>query len=508
MSIKRIAPIFVLLALVLGIVAYQSFTAGEAVAVPPDKPITEAEQATDVEQNVAEAVVADEAVAQDKAAPSAVAVSDEAVAGKAAKPHPAAVPEFVPPQPVTLATGPEAVAFAMGDPDAPVQIVEFTDYQCPFCQRYATETMPTLLENLVDSGRVSYAIKDLPLDSIHPEARSASVAARCAGEQEAYLPMHDAIFASQAEWQGMGDEAEAIFTYLAVDLDLNVDTFSTCMADDRQAEKVQANVDEAMSLGVNGTPFFFIEGYGVSGAQPYEMFEAAVELAETGELEEVIQAQARQVYELMLAQQAAMAEPEPAQPAAPIEVPLNDAITFGDPNAPVTIVEYSDFQCPFCARYALQTFPQIEEKLIETGKVRYVFKDLPLISIHPQAVLAAEASRCAAVQELGSAGYLAMHNILFERQTEWSGQADAADLFAGYAADIGLDSESFATCLQEHEFEAAIQADVQEAQELGFRGTPAFLINGQPVMGAQPFEVFEQAVEYLIAEASVETGSN
>jgi len=366
--------------------------------------------------------------------------------------------------------------------------------------------MPTLIENLVESGRVFYAIKDLPLEAIHPEARSASVAARCGGEQDAYLPMHDAIFAAQADWSGSGDAAQSTFTSLAAELKLDVDAFSTCMSDGQQAQFVQANIDEALSLGVGGTPFFFIDGYGISGAQPIELFEMAVELAENGELDAVIEAQARQAYDAMVAQEAANFQQAPPQPAAPVEVALDDAYTLGDANAPVTIVEYTDFQCPFCARHALQTFTQIEEDFVKTGKVRYVFKDLPLTSIHPQAALAAEAARCAGDQD--QATYLAMHNLLFEKQKNWSGQANAAGLFADYAAEIGLDSESLKTCLDNHEFEDAVQADIQEAVQLGFNGTPAFLINGQPLVGAQSFEIFEQAVESLLATASLDTANN
>jgi protein-disulfide isomerase len=519
MSMKRFIPIFLLLALVIGVAACQSNTAEEAVDITLDSHTTETEQAADVDQHAPGDVDADETVKHEDAAPSNgapsdVAESDEVVAQQAAAPGEAAIPEFVPPQPVTLPTGPEAVAFAMGDPDAPVHVIEFTDYQCPFCQRYATQTMPAVLENLVESGRVFYAIKDLPLDRIHPEARSASVAARCAGEQDAYLPMHDAVFAAQADWSGTGDGAEVVFTELAAELDLELDAFSTCLADGRQADNVQANVEEAMSLGLNGTPFFIIDGYPMSGAQPYEAFEMAVGLAENGELGDVITAYARQAYEAMVARQAPpaaqapRAQQAPLPPAAPVEVALDNAYAIGDRDAPVTIVEYTDFQCPFCARHALQTFTQIEQDLVETGKVRYIFKDLPLTSIHPQATLAAEAARCAGAQDTGLDAYVAMHHTLFEEQQAWSGQANAADLFANYAAEIGLDGGSFATCLENHDYQDAVQADMQEAVALGINGTPAFLINGHLVSGALPFEVFEQAVESLIAEASVETASN
>ena len=166
MSMKRIIPILALSLLVMGLGACQPDTADKAVGIAADSSGTETEQAAYVENS---SPVEGEA--------------DDAVAPEDAEADKAAVPEFVPPAPARLASEPEAVAFAMGDADAPLQIVEFTDYECPYCQRYAQETMPALVESLVDSGRVFYAIKDLPLDAIHPEARSASVAARCAGEQ-------------------------------------------------------------------------------------------------------------------------------------------------------------------------------------------------------------------------------------------------------------------------------------------------------------------------------------
>jgi protein-disulfide isomerase len=150
----------------------------------------------------------------------------------------------------------------------------------------------------------------------------------------------------------------------------------------------------------------------------------------------------------------------------------------------------------------------IEENLVETGKVRYVFKDLPLTSIHPQAMLAAEASRCAGTQDTSEEAYLAMHTMLFEEQEAWSGQANAADLFAGYAAEIGLDGDDFAACLENHDTAAAVQADMEEALSAGITGTPAFLINGRLVSGALPFEAFEQAVESAIAEAAGQPAGN
>jgi protein-disulfide isomerase len=136
--------------------------------------------------------------------------------------------------------------------------------------------------------------------------------------------------------------------------------------------------------------------------------------------------------------------------------------------------------------------PQIQETYIDTGQVRYVFKDFPL-AFHPNAQKAAEASRCAGVQ----GAYWPMHEQLFEDQAAWSGldPAQAVETFVGYAADMGLDAEAFRRCLASGQFAEQIAADLQAGQEAGARGTPSFLVNGQLLVGAYPFETFQQMIE-------------
>lgn len=363
----------------------------------------------------------------------------------------------------------ENVATAVGDPDAPVTIVEYTDYQCPYCQQHAQTTLPQILSELVETGDVYYVIKDLPLDNIHPDARSAAVAARCAGEQDAYMAMHDALFAAQSQWAGQGEAAQNAYVALAADLDLDTDAFAACLEEDRYADAVQANVDEALAFGVQSTPSFFINGLPLSGARPFELFAYAVDLAQEGTLAD------------------AYVPPEPQ---------VEGAYSVGDPNAPVTIIEYTDFQCPFCSRHFSNSFPQIKENYIDTGQVHYIFKDFPLTNIHPQATKAAEAARCAGDQD----AYLEMHHTLFERQAEWSGSANATELFSGYAAELGLETGTFDQCLQSGAHEAAVQADLEEAVSMGFNGTPAFIINEHFMSGAQPYELFAQAIERFLAE--------
>ena len=404
-------------------------------------------------------------------------------------------PEYAVPTPVAIPVEADNVAWSAGNPDAPVQIVEFTDYQCPFCQQYAMETFPTLFTEMIESGRAFYAIKDLPLDSLHPEAIVAGTAVRCAGEQDAYKEMHDAVFANQAIWGGSGETAAInAIADLAETMGLNGEALISCIEQGDQRAQVLANQEEALALGVSSTPTFYINGYPLRGAQSYDVFDAVAELIENGELEATLEAQMQQAYALAQAQAAQEAQAQP--PSGPVEVPIEGAYAIGDPGAPVTIVEYTDFQCPYCSRHYEQTFLQLKEDYIDTGVVYYVFKDFPLTQIHPDAVLAANAARCAGEQD----AYLAMHDTLFAQQQEWDRNPEAESIFNQYAAEMGLDEDQFASCLANRTYEEDVYADLNEGISFGINGTPAFFLNGYFLSGAQPYGTFVDAVAYLLEE--------
>ncbi|MCA9944721.1 MAG: thioredoxin domain-containing protein, partial [Anaerolineales bacterium] len=354
-------------------------------------------------------------------------------------------------------------------------------------------TFPTLFTEMIENGRVFYAIKDLPLDNLHPEAIVAATAVRCAGEQDAYKAMHDSVFANQELWSGNGETAAiSIFADLAADLGLDGDELTGCIQAGAQRELVLANQQESLALGVSSTPTFYMNGYPLRGAQPFEVFDAVAELIENGELEATLEAQMRQAYEQAQAQAA-----QPQTPTGPVDVPIDGAYAVGDPNAPITIIEYTDYQCPFCSRHFEQTYGLLKENYIDTGVVYYVFKDFPLTQIHPQAMLAANAARCAGEQD----SYAAMHDTLFATQAEWNGRTDADTLFNQYAAEMGLDAEQFATCLADRTYEERIIADLNEGASYGINGTPGFFLNGYFLSGAQPYATFADAIEFLLEEA-------
>lgn len=170
---------------------------------------------------------------------------------------------------------------------------------------------------------------------------------------------------------------------------------------------------------------------------------------------------------------------------------IDDDAIKGDPDAPVTIVEWSDYECPFCARFYSQTLGQIDEEYIQTGKVKLIYRDFPL-SFHQQAQKAAEAAECAGEQ----GAYFDMHDKLFE-----SGVAGGVTAFKQYAKEIGLDTDAFNTCLDSGAMADEVAKDFADGQAAGIQGTPGFIIDGEVVSGALPFSNFKQIIDAKLAEA-------
>ncbi len=186
------------------------------------------------------------------------------------------------------------------------------------------------------------------------------------------------------------------------------------------------------------------------------------------------------------------------QPKLTREISVDNDPIIGNPDAPITIIEFSDFQCPFCARFYTQTLPLIHEEYIEPGKVKLVFRDYPIQSIHPNALPAAVASECA--NEQGK--FKEMHDMLFENQNEWSRQetANALSLFSQYATKIQLGQEAFDSCLTNGKYIEEIKKDLIDGRNYGVSGTPGFFIGNDQIgyvelKGAQPFESFKKVID-------------
>jgi protein-disulfide isomerase len=199
------------------------------------------------------------------------------------------------------------------------------------------------------------------------------------------------------------------------------------------------------------------------------------------------------------------------QPSEPQNVVLDvgNNPSRGVPTAKLTMVEFTDYQCPFCSRYVRETYPQIEKEYITTGKLKYVLMDLPLESIHKHAFKAAEVAHCAGDQ----GKYWEMHDQLFSNQK-------TIDSWSAHAEAVGLDSTRFDSCLASGKYSAEIRGDITQAQRAGVAGTPGFFLaitepgstrvkSVKFLRGAQPFAAFKAEIDRLLEAATKSpTGDN
>ena len=186
--------------------------------------------------------------------------------------------------------------------------------------------------------------------------------------------------------------------------------------------------------------------------------------------------------------------------SGPVRTSVTDAPMLGRADAPVTLVEFSDYQCPFCQRFFATTLSAIKKQYVDTGKVRYVFRDFPLDQMHPQARKAAEAAHCAG--ELGK--YWEMHDVLFQNQ-----KALAPPQLAEHARTVGVDGAKFEECLSSGRHAARVERGLADGAAVGVQGTPTFVVGktkagdgveGTPIRGAQTLEMFRRIIDQTLAE--------
>ena len=195
----------------------------------------------------------------------------------------------------------------------------------------------------------------------------------------------------------------------------------------------------------------------------------------------------------------------PEEDTGPVKVSLDDDPIIGDKNAPVTIVEFSDYECPFCKRHYDQTHLKLKKDYIDTGKVKLVFRDLPLSFHEPMATIEAIAANCAREQG-GDEAYFKYHDELFKRTTSNGNGLDKDDL-EKIATDLGLNSANLKSCVDDEKYKAEVESDSSEGATYGASGTPTFFIGksstgkeieGTKIVGAQPYSVFQSTIDPLL----------
>lgn len=384
-----------------------------------------------------------------------------------------------------------------GSPDAPITMYEYSDYQCPFCSRHFVQTEPALDANYVRNGQLRVVFRDFPLVDLHPNAPAAHFAALCIADQgaELYWSMHARLFQTQAEWQQLPDPMP-YFATLASEIGATMETYDACIAAGEKPALVEASVAAAREKGFSGTPSFeFVreatgEAFPLVGAQPYDQFAGIIDTLLDGgtpQTEETAQGS----DEIPFWATADGLLPDPDRPG----LTMGGDYYRGNPNAKVVVIEFSDFQCPFCRKHTAETQPILDEQFVDTDQIFWVFKHFPL-SIHPQAPAAGAAAECAGDQ----GQFWEMHDLLFTNTEAWSVN-DPTPIFTDLAQQLGLNSEEFAACLTGESAAQRVQEDLDAGAPF-VRGTPSFIVlydgQGSIIPGALPADRFTTVLQEVL----------
>jgi protein-disulfide isomerase len=378
---------------------------------------------------------------------------------------------------------------ARGPETAKVTIVLFSDFQCPFCARME----PTLKKLEAEwPGQLRVVWKHQPLP-FHAHAIPAALAAEAARAQGKFWPMHDKLFANQK------DLAAAPFAQWARELGLDVARFERDLAAASARARIEEDQRLAARSGAQGTPTSFLNCRRLVGALPLESFRAAVE-EELKKADAAIAAGAKPgpaLHERLCEENLrTLAAAPPAQPqpeeAAPLDArAVAAAVRPDDPSrgrrdAPLTVLVFSDFECPFCSR-ALPALREIEARYGQDLRIVWKHQPLPFHQRAMPAALAAEAAR-----QQGK--FWEMHDKLFENQRDLS-----PDSFERFARELGLDVARFRAAMQDPGLRGRVEQDQALAQKLGANGTPTFIVGGERVVGAVPFETFRPVIDRQLA---------
>ena len=357
-----------------------------------------------------------------------------------------------------------------GAEDAKVTIIEFSDYQCPFSKKVQL-TLEKILQKYPQE--VKLVFKQHPL-SFHKDAQLAAEASLAAGAQGMFWEMHDIIFENQRRLK-----EENLLEY-AGELGLNIDQFKAALKDHRFKEQVDREAQQAAKIGATGTPAFFINGRFLSGAQPLENFVKVID-------EELSGKKIAFKWGTNVKEESRKGTRVEEDPNKIYNVPIGDAPIKGSKDAPITVVMFTEFQCPFSKR-GKSTI----EQLMKTypNQIKLVFKHFPL-GFHENAMIAAEAAMAAGAQ----GKFWEMYDKNFDNQNKLS-----IDDLKIYGQELNLNMNKFNDDLENHRFKKIIDADMQKGRELGVRGTPTFFINGKKLVGAKPLAEFQKVIDGLLKE--------
>ncbi len=362
-----------------------------------------------------------------------------------------------------------------GPANAPVTLVVFSDFQCPFCRRW----VPHIAELEKKYGRkLRVVFKHLPLP-FHKRAVPAAqfaIHALVTRGAKGFWRAHDKLFENALTLE------DADLERIARELGMNPGVAMAAVRSRRYQRQLDEDMDLAVALDARGTPTSFVNGRKLRGAQSVARFSKLIdeELAHAARLRRQGVAASRLYAHIIKNGKTAPPPRRTVLPRAGANSPSK-----GPANAAVTVTIFSDFQCPFCRR-VLPTLKQIEQHFPK--QVRFVFRHKPL-PFHRNAMMAHRAAAEAFAQG-GNTAFWRMHNFLFENNTHLT-----AELIVEGARRQGLNATQVAIAIGDSTHDSAIMRDVKVSEDAGIHGTPGFVVNGEVVSGAQPFAVFRRAID-------------
>jgi protein-disulfide isomerase len=361
-----------------------------------------------------------------------------------------------------------------------VTIVEFIDFQCPYCIK-AQHTLERLLEEYPDDVRLVFRHHPLEFHDDAMPAAEACAEAFAQGGNDSFWRMHDMLIRNPRDLERHHLEA------FAREIGLNANRFRRALDSGAHRAAIERDADLALSLGAHGTPAFFINGRELEGAQPYTAFEKIVR-EEIALAEEAMRRGARRdrIYDIVMATTRSDDEIDDSdEEDEPIHhVPVGDSPTVGPADALVTIVMFADIQCAYCAR-AYETIKAIRKRFDDD--VRIVWKNHPL-PLHAESMQSHRALMEARAQK-GDAAAFDMLELMFADIT----RLELSDL-ERHARELKLSLPRFRKALKKEKHQAAIEQDLSLGDRLDVTGTPTFFINGVRIVGARTYYTFFHAV--------------
>ncbi len=347
-----------------------------------------------------------------------------------------------------------------GSEDAPITIIEFGDFQCPKCDQWFQNEKPTIVQDYIDTGKVNLYFVDFPF--LGEDSISAANASYCADDQGKYWEYHSTLYNNQGGINE-GWASSAALKAFAIPVGLNQNEFGDCLESAKHADRISYNKQVGLDHNIEGTPVFFIvdvdgNSKRIDGLQPAATFAVTIDfmLGDDGATD-------------MSTTETTMSDESVITSIGGIDVSMAAPLE-GSPDAPFTIIEFGDFQCPKCDQWFQNEKPDIINNLILTNTTKLYFVDFPFLG--EDSISAANASYCADDQ----GKYWEYHSHLYNNQGGIEEGWASVENLKGFAIKLGLDTTAFNECLDSEKYHDKITHNKQVGISHGVEGTPAFFI--------------------------------